>query len=161
VNVGHFVWLMPWSPEAMGGGARPYRQNTIVQRALSDLEPLTWPTRATIRRADERVEALREVAERTCRSGSQVVLVSPGLLDWRRAMWYLPGDIVVRLARLRPHGHPETLVWRRVRPETAQGRKAAGRRSQLSVPITRPLAPTDQGRARGLGARGRPRRAAS
>lgn len=97
VNVGHFVWLAPWSLEAMGG-ARLYAQKTVIQRVLSDLEPLTWPTRVTIRRADEGVHTLRTVSARTCPSGSQIVLVSSGTVDWRRAMWYLPDGIVIRLA---------------------------------------------------------------
>jgi len=89
VNSAHFLWLAPFSP-AMTGGAARYDDKSIWQRMASDLQPLTFPTRATIRRSDQRVEELLSFVNESCPSAQSVIVADTAPVDWRRVMFYLP-----------------------------------------------------------------------
>jgi len=73
-----------------------YRDKTLVQRMASDLQPLTLPTRATIRRSDEAVDHLLSVAS-DCIGGTWVVVAGAEPVDWRRTSYYLPHATAIRL----------------------------------------------------------------
>ena len=83
-NVYQFVWLTPPSRMAMGGSAR-YRDKTLLERAMSDFDAVTFPTALTIARSDERAAALAALVARTCPSGDPIVVAET---DWRRVLWY-------------------------------------------------------------------------
>jgi hypothetical protein len=93
VNSAHFVALGPFS-DAVTGGMRAYRAKTLVQKAASDLQPLTVSTVATIRRSDARMARILDELDR-CQS-PRPVIVAGG--DLRRVMWYVPDAIVIYVA---------------------------------------------------------------
>src|SRR5262245_15043233 len=89
VNSAHFLFLAPFSPAITGGAAR-YDDKPIWQRIASDLQPLTFSTRATIQRSDQRVEELLSFVKQSCPSAQSVIVVDTAPVDWRRVMFYLP-----------------------------------------------------------------------
>ena len=89
VNVAHFTSVHPFS-DATTGGTLTYRDKTIVQRAASDLQPLTLPTAFTIAQSDAVVDRLEHVAAEQCPDGKLVIVAGSEPVDWRRVMWYLP-----------------------------------------------------------------------
>jgi hypothetical protein len=96
VNTVQFLTLAPLTGASVGEGLK-YASKSVWQRRLTDLAPIAFATRATMRQEDRRLEAVVREVQRACPGGG-VVLVSPGgEIDWRRAMFYLPGDSVVRL----------------------------------------------------------------
>jgi hypothetical protein len=74
-----------------------YRDKTLLQRMASDLQPLTFPTRATIRRSDAAVNHLLSLAS-DCIGGTWVVVAGAEPVDWRRASYYLPRATAIRLS---------------------------------------------------------------
>jgi hypothetical protein len=74
-----------------------YRDKTLLQRMASDLQPLTFPTRATIRRSDEAIDHLLSVAS-DCSGGTWVVVAGAEPVDWRRTSYYLPHATAIRLS---------------------------------------------------------------
>ncbi len=74
-----------------------YRDKPLLQRMASDLQPLTFPTRATIRRSDEAIDRLLSVAS-DCTGGAWVVVAGAEPVDWRRTSYYLPHATAVRLS---------------------------------------------------------------
>jgi hypothetical protein len=88
-NIAHFTQLTPFSVEATGGNTA-YRDKTRIQRAATDLQPVTFPTAFTIAQSDERVDRLRQLAATTCPDGDFVIVAASEPVDWRRVMWYLP-----------------------------------------------------------------------
>src|SRR5205823_10701437 len=88
-NVAHFVWLSPF-PHALTGGDTRYKDKPFWQRAASDLQPLTVPTRFTVSESDRDVETLMAVAKGTCPERNLVVVADLAPVDWRRVMFYLP-----------------------------------------------------------------------
>jgi hypothetical protein len=97
LNVAHFTLLPAELPASVTGGTLPYREKSVVQRAASDLQPLTFPTRATIARSDEHVRRLLATVTRVCPSGTAVIVASAEPVDMRRVMWYFPGATVVHI----------------------------------------------------------------
>lgn len=88
-NAAQFRALTPFS-EAATGGTASYRSKSMLQRAASDLQPLTFPTRFTIADSDARVGRLQQFVADRCPGGDLVVVAGAGPIDWRRVMWYLP-----------------------------------------------------------------------
>ena len=72
------------------------RDKTLLQRMASDLQPLTFPTRATIRRSDDAIDRLIAVAS-DCANGAWVVVAGAEPVDWRRTSYYLPHATAIRL----------------------------------------------------------------
>jgi hypothetical protein len=97
LNVAHFAAFGPLPP-TLTGGTRPYRAKTLLQRFASDLQPLTVPTAATIRRSDQSVMRLLAAVGERCPSGRPVVIAATEPVDARRAMWYLPDAVVIYTA---------------------------------------------------------------
>ncbi|MGH9370605.1 MAG: hypothetical protein ACRD15_03635, partial [Vicinamibacterales bacterium] len=92
----HFALLGPFPP-SLTGAPLAYRAKSVLQRAASDLQPLTFPTRATIRRSDEHVRRLLQTIERTCPSAAPVIVASVEPVDARRVMWYVPAALVIHV----------------------------------------------------------------
>ncbi|HKW01093.1 MAG TPA: hypothetical protein VJN96_14815 [Vicinamibacterales bacterium] len=91
VNVLQFVWLAPPPRSAIGGSAA-YRDKTTVERLLSDLDAVTFPTAWTIAASDDRAAALTALVRRTCPSADPII-VAEG--DWRRVLWYFPAATAI------------------------------------------------------------------
>jgi hypothetical protein len=96
VNIAHFLWLSPF-PAALTGGETRYRDKAVWQRIASDLQPLTFPTRATIVQSDRHVQALLTLVENTCPSRRPVILADLAPVDWRRVMFYLPDATAIHV----------------------------------------------------------------
>jgi hypothetical protein len=94
-NVAYVAVLAPAS-DSSGPEVR-YRDKPLLQRLKSDLQPLTFPTLATLAESDARVDALQAVDRSTCRSGEWIAVAGTDPIDWRRAMFYLPLAQVIRL----------------------------------------------------------------
>ncbi|HKT81127.1 MAG TPA: hypothetical protein VJP86_12960 [Vicinamibacterales bacterium] len=114
VNLGQIAFFAP----PVAGGEVKYGDKSFVQRVASDLQPLTFPTLATVRRSDVAVDRLLELAA-SCRSGPWVIVSSGDPVDWRRASYYLPEATSIRLTI---EGVPESVSQNGgVRPATDAG----------------------------------------
>jgi hypothetical protein len=96
VNLAHVALLVP-SVTPPGAPIVRYRDKPLLQRMASDLQPLTFPTRATIRRSDEAIDHLLSVAS-DCTGGAWVVVAGAEPVDWRRTSYYLPHATAIRLS---------------------------------------------------------------
>jgi len=74
-----------------------YRNKTLLERAASDLRPLTFPTRAHVRQSDQAINRLLAVTS-DCHAGSWVVAVGAEPVDWRRTTYYLPQATAIELS---------------------------------------------------------------
>jgi hypothetical protein len=101
VNVAQTALLRPPEPD---GGRILYHDRPLSGRLASDLAPLTFPTLATIRRSDQAVDRLLSTAGQ-CSAGPWVLAATGEPVDWRRASYYLPTAVAVRLD---PRGLPES-----------------------------------------------------
>ena len=99
VNAAHFLWVSPFPPAMTGGEAR-YRDKPVWQRMASDLQPLTFPTRVTIRQSDQRVDELLRLAAESCPHERNVIVVDTEPVDWRRVMFYLPEATAIHAGTL-------------------------------------------------------------
>ncbi len=97
-NIVYITCLMP--PAADPRAAR-YRDKTVLQRIASDIAPLTFPTRATLRTSDRHIADLQSVAA-SCAETDWVLVTGAGTVDWRRAMYYVPSARAVYLVDGRP-----------------------------------------------------------
>jgi hypothetical protein len=93
VSIAQFGELSQLSP-AVTGGSLPYRAKTLLQKAASDLQPLTATTAAAVRRSDARMRRILDERAR-CQSAERVVVAGG---ETRRLMWYLPEAIVIFVA---------------------------------------------------------------
>ena len=94
-NIAYVTVLTP-----AGASSSPevrYRDKPLLQRLKSDLQPVTFPTLATLADSDARVDALLAIDRATCRSGEWIAVAGADPIDWRRAMYYLPLANVIRL----------------------------------------------------------------
>jgi hypothetical protein len=98
-NVAYVTLLTPAS--ATSDPEVRYRDKPLLQRLKSDLQPLTFPTLATLADSDARVDALLALDRATCRSGEWIAVAGADQIDWRRAMYFLP---LARVIRLLPSG---------------------------------------------------------
>jgi hypothetical protein len=89
VNVMYFILTPPLSA-SLTGGSTPYREKPMWQRALSDMEALTFPTAKRIEQSDRLVGTLLNWVSQTCPSRNPIIVVGAEPVDWRRVMWYLP-----------------------------------------------------------------------
>jgi hypothetical protein len=96
LNVAHFTLVSPPSPAAMGA-PQAYRDKSFVQRAASDLAPLTLRTAYAIRTSDRDIATLTDDLTRSCPGGGALIVAGADGLDWRRAMYYFPESTSVRL----------------------------------------------------------------
>jgi hypothetical protein len=96
VNLAQVALFVP-SVTSPGTPIVRYRDKTLLQRMASDLQPLTFPTRATIRRSDEAIDHLLSVAS-DCIGGTWVVVAGAEPVDWRRTSYYLPHATAIRLS---------------------------------------------------------------
>jgi hypothetical protein len=103
-NVAYVAVLAPAG--ASSGPEVRYRDKPLLQRLKSDLQPLTFPTRATLAESDARVDALLAVDRSTCRSGEWIAVAGADPIDWRRAMYYLP---LAQVIRLLPNGETPSI----------------------------------------------------
>jgi hypothetical protein len=113
INVAAFVATGPLGAEWTGGNKR-YRSKTLVERLASDLEPLTFPTAATIRASDAAVARALAVSRETCPSGRQMIISEGSPLDVRRVMFYLPAALAVHSSGAAILGRIESGVLRTV-----------------------------------------------
>lgn len=88
-NLVYFCALKPFAPE-LTGGRQPYRSKSILQRALSDAQPLTFPTAWTIRDSDAKVKELHSAVSRVCPRAVPLIVAGAENVDARRVMWYFP-----------------------------------------------------------------------
>jgi hypothetical protein len=103
-NVAYVAVLRP-----AGASSDPvvrYRDKSLLQRLKSDLQPVTFPTLATLAASDARIDALLAVDRSTCRSGEWMAVAGTDPIDWRRAMYYLP---LARVIRLLPDGETPSI----------------------------------------------------
>jgi hypothetical protein len=103
-NIGYVTLLAP--PAVRSGPEVRYRDKPLLQRLKSDLQPVTFPTLATLAESDARVDALLAIDRSTCRSGKWVGVAGAEPIDWRRAMYYLP---VAHVIRLLPNGETPSI----------------------------------------------------
>ena len=96
MNVAHVALLAP-PPTITSAGAPRYRDKSVLQRMASDLEPLTFPTRAYVRRSDAAINRLMSVASDCGPGSSWIVVASPEPVDWRRTSYYLRNATAIRL----------------------------------------------------------------
>ena len=96
MNLAHVALFAP-SVTPPGTPILRYRDKTFLQRMASDLQPLTFPTRATIRRSDEAIDRLLSVAS-DCTGGAWVAVAGAEPVDWRRTSYYLPHATAIRLS---------------------------------------------------------------
>jgi 4-amino-4-deoxy-L-arabinose transferase-like glycosyltransferase len=94
-NVAYVTVLAPASASSVPEVR--YRDKPRLQRLKSDLQPLTFPTLATLAKSDARIDALLAIDRSTCRSGEWIAVAGADPIDWRRAMYYLPLAHVIRL----------------------------------------------------------------
>lgn len=93
LNIVQFVAVTPLSGPIVGDELR-YAEKSAVQRLLTDLNPISFATRATIALQDERVDRLvRAVADR-CAEGGVLLVSADGAIDWRRGLYHLPAHHV-------------------------------------------------------------------
>jgi len=93
-NLAHVARL---APPIRTAEATRYRDKSLVRRIASDLEPLSFPTLAYVRRSDAAVNRLRAVASDCAPGSSWVVVASLEPVDWRRTTYYLRNATTVRL----------------------------------------------------------------
>jgi hypothetical protein len=93
LNLGWFLFL---PPSHASQDTRAYRDKPMLARLASDAEPLTFPTRATIRSSDRAVGAMLD-AVATCPERTWVLLSGSRGVDWRRTMVYVPAATTVQV----------------------------------------------------------------
>ena len=103
LNIIQFAVLGPL-PDFVTGGQQAYSAKTFSQRIASDLQALTFPTSALIRRTDEQQRNVLATIRRTCLSMDPVVVATVEPMDARRVMWYLPSATVV-------HTEDQSVRW--------------------------------------------------
>jgi hypothetical protein len=103
-NVAHVALL---APPIRTAEATRYRDKSVVQRLASDLEPLTFPTLAFVRRSDAAINQMLSLASNCASGSSWVVVASPEPVDWRRTSYYLRSATTIRL---KADGSPEHVV---------------------------------------------------
>lgn len=91
-NTAWFLFASP--PRPNPADTRRYRDKPFVDRMASDLQGLTFPTRATIVDSDAEVSALTAAA-RTCEGAGWVLVAGSSHVNWRRAMYYLPAAVAI------------------------------------------------------------------
>lgn len=96
VNLAQVALFVP-SVTPPGTPSLRYRDKTLLQRMASDLQPLAFPTRATIHRSDEAIDHLLSVAA-DCIGGTWVVVAGAEPVDWRRTSYYLPHATAIQLS---------------------------------------------------------------
>lgn len=104
VNLAHVTALTPVGADS--GPVVRYREKSLMQRLKSDLQPLTFPTLATLADSDARIDALLAANRSKCHSGEWIAVAGTDPIDWRRAMYYLP---LARVIRLRPGGETPSM----------------------------------------------------
>jgi hypothetical protein len=91
VNMCQVAFLVP----GQTSGVR-YRDKSILARLASDLQPMAFPTRATIRQSD--VATGRLFAETSaCTAGPWVLVAAITPIDWRRTTYYFPNASAIHL----------------------------------------------------------------
>jgi hypothetical protein len=92
------------SPSASNAETRKrYADKTLLQRMASDLQPLTFPTRATVLAADDRIDKLLALRRSVCPAGDWVIVAGVDPIDWRRVMYYVPSAQAIHVL---PDGSP-------------------------------------------------------
>ena len=97
VNLAQVALFVPSVTPPPGAPGPRYRDKTLLQRMSSDLQPLAFPTRATIRRSDEAIDRLLS-ATSACTGGAWVVVAGTEPVDWRRTSYYLPHATTIMLS---------------------------------------------------------------
>ncbi len=115
IQVGQFLLAAPFSSEAAGADKR-YRDKTLIEKAATELNPVTFATVANLKSEDERVTKTVDRVRRECPGEGVVVVGATEPLDWRRALFYLPEQMLVQFD---PAGAPLLVAReRRVRVVT-------------------------------------------
>lgn len=100
LQVLQFLLATPLGAEVTGGTKR-HANKTLSEKLATELSPMTFASRETLRQSDHDLQAFRGVVESHCPGdgdgdGGVVVVGAGASVDWRRTMYYLPGDLVVR-----------------------------------------------------------------
>ena len=96
-NVAEFAYVHPASQATLGGVQR-YRDKTLLQRAASDLQTLTFPTAFTIAQSDAHVARLMTLAGTICPPGDSIIIAGLEPVDWRRVMWYFQSATAIHIS---------------------------------------------------------------
>jgi hypothetical protein len=97
VNVWCFGALEPF-PDTWTGGPARYGSKSLVQRAASDLQAVTYPTASTIAQSERSVEELLSYVRAQCRAADPLIVAGTDPVDWRRVVVYLPEATAVHIA---------------------------------------------------------------
>jgi hypothetical protein len=142
-NVAYIAFVIPPAAPDLSATVVRYRDKSFARRMASDLEPLTFPTRATIASSDRQIDRLLALGP-ACPSGEWVVVAGNASIDWRRAMYYLPA---ARAIDVLPDGRPEFIGLNGDSvPVPQEGAPIASDCGLLWIGDTRPASSTVEGR---------------